>query len=266
MAAYTNVPALATFYIPNGLLQLVDINTYTRTLAISPSGLVSCQEDYNIKSLDTNSIAAFMLCLPSNAKNVVTRTGAGAVLTNDVMGVAGSSLLVNASLPSYLSTGQSTQLVVAYDLPSISAGSNNLTLFPTFNYLVDSATFILTAPEGATITTTDASAKITTNGYAQKLTLTRDDVTYVDYSVPNYDYIQFNYNYSPFWASYRPTIIVFGLSAVGCAGIIFWTTKRKSLEDIFKKPETIREDVPAFFQDGSACHGGGKGIHQVQTG
>ena len=85
----------------------------------------------------------------------------------------------------------------------------------------------LTTPEGATITTTDPIATVTTNGYEQKLTLTREDVTYVDYSVPDYDYIQFNYSYSPFWASYRPTIIVFGLSAVGCAGVIFWTTKRK---------------------------------------
>ena len=235
MAAYTNSPALASFYIPTGLMQLVDINSYTRTLTVLPSGTVSCKEEYNIKSLDSNSIAALILCLPPDAENVVTRSGSGAVLASDVLGAAGSSLLVNASLPAYLSAGQSTQITVEYTLPNISTGSNDLMLFPTFNYLVDTATFTITTPEGATITTTDPTATVTTNGYEQKVTLTREDVTYVDSAVPDYNYIQFNYNYSPFWASYRPTIIVFGLSAVGCAGVIFWTTKRKPLEIYLKK-------------------------------
>ena len=235
MAAYTNSPALASFYIPTGLMQLVDINSYTRTLTVLPSGTVSCKEEYNIKSLDSNSIAALILCLPPDAENVVTRSGTGAVLASDVLGAAGSSLLVNASLPAYLSAGQSTQITVEYTLPNISTGSNDLMLFPTFNYLVDTATFTITTPEGATITTTDPTATVTINGYEQKVTLTREDVTYVDSAVPDYNYIQFNYNYSPFWASYRPTIIVFGLSAVGCAGVIFWTTKTKTTRNLPEK-------------------------------
>ncbi len=226
LPAYTNAPALATFIVSKELLQLVDISTYTRTLNVSPSGAVSCQETYNLKSLDSNSIYAFMLCLPNEAKNIVTRTSAGAVLSSEVMGSAGTTLLVNTTLPAYLSTGQTAQLTVDYTLPDISPGYNNVTLFPTFNFLVDKATFTVTLPEGATITTTDSSATVTTSGNEQKLTLNRNDVTYVEYTVPGRDYIQFNYNYSPFWASYRPTIIVFVLSAIGCAGVIFWTTKR----------------------------------------
>jgi hypothetical protein len=228
LPAYTNAPALATFYVTKELLQLVDISTYTRTLNVSPSGSVSCQETYNLKSLDTNSIFAFMLCLPTDAKNIVPRPSAGVFLSSQVMGSAGTTLLVNTTLPAYLSTGQTAQLTVDYTLPDISLGSNNVTLFPTFNFLVDKAAFTITLPEGATITTADSSAIVTTSGYEQKLTLTRNDVTYVEYTVPGGDFIQFNYGYSPFWASYRPTIIVFGLSAVGCAGVIFWTTKRKS--------------------------------------
>jgi hypothetical protein len=228
LPAYTNAPALATFYVTKELLQLIDINTYTRTLNVSPSGAVSCQETYDLKSSDTNSIVAFMLCLPTEAKNIVTRTSAGAVLSSAVLGNAGTTLLVNTTLPAYLSTGQSAQLTVDYTLPDISTGYNNVTLFPTFNYLVDKATFTVTLPEGATITTADSSATVTTSGYEQKLTLNRNDVSYVEYMIPGSDYIQFNYEYSPFWASYRPTIIVFGLSAVGCAGVIFWTTKRKT--------------------------------------
>ncbi len=232
MAAYTNSPALASFYIPTGLMQLIDINSYTRTLTVSPSGTVSCQEEYNIKSLDSNSITALILCLPPDAENVVTRSGTGAVSASDVLGAAGSSLLVNATLPAYLSTGQSTQIKLEYTLPNISAGSNDLMLFPTFNYLVDTATFTITTPEGATITTTDPTAKVTINGYEQKITLTHEDVTYVDSAIPDYNSIQFSYSYSPFWASYRPTMIVFGLSAIGCAGVILWSTKRKLLEKV----------------------------------
>jgi hypothetical protein len=168
-----------------------------------------------------------MLCLPTDAKNVVTKSSAGAILTSDVLGTAGSSLLVNTSLPAYLATGQTVQISVEYNLPSFSVGSNRIMRFPTFNYVVDKASFIITMPEGATISTSDPSASVTTSGYEQKLTLTRNSVSYVDYSTPNYDYIQFDYSYSPFWSSYKPTIIVFGFSAVGCAGIILWTNKRK---------------------------------------
>jgi hypothetical protein len=234
LAAYTNLQALATFYIQSGVLQITDINTLTSTITVSPSGTITRQDDYMIKSLDANNLAAFMLNLPSYATNVVTRNGAGAVLTNEVLGTAGSILLVNTTLPSYLSTGQTVQIVVEYTLPSISEGSNQLLVFPAFNYFADQATFNLITPEGASITTTNSSASVITNGFEQKLTLTREDVTYVDYSVPNYDNIQFNYSYSPLWAAYRPTIIVFALSIVGCAGVIFWR-KRTTKEDKPKK-------------------------------
>ncbi|MGD6935325.1 MAG: hypothetical protein ACQCN5_14080 [Candidatus Bathyarchaeia archaeon] len=228
LPAFTSIPASASFDLPVGLLQLVDVTTLNRQLSIAPSGEITCQDKYVLKNLDMSNLVGFLLCLPSDASNVVIRDGAGSILSNQNYGVVGSNLLVNASMPSKFVTGQSAQINAEYTLPSITGDSYTFTLFPAFNYFVDQATFTLIPPEGAVITTSDSSAEITTNGYQQQLTVTRQNVTYVDFEVPNYDFIEVNYSYNPLWASFRPTIIVFGFSIICCIGIVAW--KRKPQE------------------------------------
>jgi hypothetical protein len=169
LAAFTSIPALATFWLPTGLLQLMDINTLDRQITIAPSGVVSCQDRYVIKNLDVNSLTAFLLSLPSDAENIVIRDGSGLVLENQNFGTIGSVFLLNATLSSYIYTGQSAQLIAEYTLPSISTSNCNFTLFPAFNYFVNQATFTVLTPEGASIASSDSSAKITANGAEQKL-------------------------------------------------------------------------------------------------
>ncbi len=222
LPAYTNMQAVASFDLTVGLLQIVDINTLNRQITIAPSGEISCTEDYAIKNLDFSNMIALMLTLPPDAENIVVREGSGSVLSTQNYGVIGDSLLLNASLSTYIATGQSVHVIAQYTLPGLTGNSYNFTLFPALNYFIDKATFSLTLPEGASVTTEESSAEITTNGYEQILTVTRTNVTYVDYQVPGYDFIEINYSYNPLWASFRPTIIVFVLSAICCLGIVIW--------------------------------------------
>ncbi len=250
LSAFTNIPATASFDLPIGLLQLVDINTLNREVSIAPSGEVSCADKYVLKNVDISYLSSFMLTLPSNAKNVATRDASGHILSNQILGVAGSTLLVNTSLSSYIATGQSVQVIAEYTLPSVTGNSYNFVLFPAFNYFVDQATFTLTLPEGASVATADSSAVITTSGYEQKLTVTRQDVTYVDYQVPDYDFIQIDYSYNPLWASFRPTIIVFGLSAICGVGIVAWR-KRKPQETSNNSHKKTEDSKPAKTKTGA---------------
>jgi hypothetical protein len=230
LAAFTSTPAVASFDITIGLLQLVDINTLNRQVTILPSGEITCTDSYTIKNMDKSAITFFLLNLPSDAKNVVVREGSGSVLSTETFDV-GNILLVNASLVSAISTGQLIQLNAQYNLPSVVGNSFNFTIFPAINYLVEKATFTLVLPEGASATSSDSSAVITANGFEQKLTLTRQDVTYVDYQLPGYDFLQVTLNYNQVWASYKPTIIVFALSSVCCITVVFYK-KRKTKETI----------------------------------
>ncbi|MCL1977384.1 MAG: hypothetical protein FWG55_04670 [Candidatus Bathyarchaeota archaeon] len=240
LPAYTNIPATAMFDFPAGLLQLIDISTLNRQMAISPSGEVSCVDKYNIKNLDALSMGVFMLNLPSDAKNVVVRDGSGSILSSRTLGVAGSILIVSASF-SYITPGQLMQIAAEYTLPSVIGNSHNFTLFPAINYFVDTATFTLTLPEGASFNIDDSSAVITTNGYEQKLTVTRQNVTYVDYQVPGYDFLQINYSYNPLWASFRPTIVVFVLATIGCLSIVIWKKQGPKKEVPVKKKESLKK-------------------------
>jgi hypothetical protein len=242
LPAYTNMPGMAAFGIPSGLLQLTSISTLNRQISVNPAGVVSCLDSYRITNKGATTLIAFMLTLPSTAKNVVARDESGRVLTSEILGVAGNSLLVNATLSSYTAQGQSTMLSADYNLPSSSSGNSfNFTLFPAFNYYVDQATFTFTPPEGAKITTPqssalDSSSTLTTNTYQDVLTVNRQGVSYVDSMVPAIDFMQITYDYNPIWSSFKPTFWAFGLSAIACVGIIFWR-KRKPAEEEPAKPK-----------------------------
>jgi hypothetical protein len=187
-----------------------------------------------------------MLSLPSTATNIVAKGDSGSTLTSVNLGVAGTTLLLNVTLSSYLPSGQTTMLTAQYNLPSITTGNNNFTIFPAFNYYVEEASFVFTPPEGAKIDAPGSSASITSVNSQQKLTVSRQDVSYLDYSVLGLDTIQISYEYNSVWSSYLPTFWAFGISAVACVGIFFWR-KRKTVEEEpakFKR-EKVTTTAPA---------------------
>lgn len=244
LEAFTSIQALASFSLEPGLLQLVDISTLNREVTISPSGEVTCTETYLIKNIDLQRMSAFMLNLPSEAKNVVVREGSGTLLSSQTLGTANTILLVNASLATPKTTGQSVQINAQYNLPGLTGNSFNLTVFPALNYHVNQAVFTLVLPEGASAVFSDSSAATVTNGFEQKISLTRKDVTYVDYEVPGYNLLQVDLNYNPLWASYKPTIIVFALSSVCCITIVFYKKRNNQNLTVSKKKKSGKKDKP----------------------
>src|SRR5208282_4551538 len=152
-------------------------------------------------------MTAFILDLPKNAADIVVKDETGASLTTSFTPITTGILQANATLTTPITKGESTILTTSYNLPRATIqGSkytlNNFELFPDFNYYVDHATFTFNPPEGASITTPqlsslDSSSSLTRNTFQDTLTITRDGISFVDYSLPEGNTVQLSYNYNP---------------------------------------------------------------------
>jgi hypothetical protein len=191
------------------------------------------------------TMTTFIVGVPPTAANVDITDAFGRTLTTEEAGTVSYSnssepdvLLENATLINFLTSGESTVITATYNLPSATIqGSDyslgNITLFPAFYYLVDQATCIIVPPEGATIITPNLSSlgtstTLTRDSFQDTLTITRDEISYVDYSVPGMNTLQFSYNYNPVWVSFRPTLWASLLAVIGCIGAVFYRRRKPS--------------------------------------
>jgi hypothetical protein len=124
---------------------------------------------------------------------------------------------------------------------------DNFKLFPYFSYYLEQATITFTPPEGATIVTPqlsslDSSSTITRTTFQDSLTMTRDGVSYVDYSSPESNTVQFSYDYNPVWVSFRPTFWGALLGAVGCVAAVFYIKRKPGeKEPLMTKAEKLTQ-------------------------
>jgi hypothetical protein len=250
LPSYTYSLASAAVEIYNGTMQLSDINQLNRQITISPNGKVTASDSYNIIDNSTATMPTFILDLPKAASNIVVKDETGTVLATSTSATNGGTLLANTTLTTPIESGGLTTIIASYNLPSATIqGSkytlNNFELFPDFNYYVDHATFTFNPPEGASITTPqlsslDSSSSLTRNTFQDTLTITRDGISFVDYSLPEGNTLQLSYNYNPVWVSFLPTLWVSLAAVIGCVGAVFYN-KRKPNE---KEPiKTRREKV-----------------------
>ncbi|MGD0070591.1 MAG: hypothetical protein ABSB71_03410 [Candidatus Bathyarchaeia archaeon] len=249
LAAYTYSTGSAAFQIPTGTLQLTSISQLNRQITIDPTGKVTTSDSYHITNNSTSTMTCFVLNLPTTASNIVVKDEFGRVLTTATSPLTSRDiLLANATLITFLTSSQSTIITADYNLPSaIIQGSQyvlaDFKLFPNFYYYVDHATFTFIPPEGATIVTPqlsslDSSATLTRESFQDTLTVTRDGISYLDYSSPESNTVQLSYDYNPVWVSFRPTFWVSFLAVVGCVAAVF-IRRRKPSE---KEPTITRTE------------------------
>jgi hypothetical protein len=265
LPAFTNIPAVAAFSIPTGLLESMDISSLNRQLTIDSAGVLSCSDSYKLTNNSPDTLISFILTMPSQATDVSVRDEFGRNLTSVNLGVVGTTLLYNASLSSSISTGKSTAFTAVYKLPTGNSIYNlNLTLFPAFNYYVDQATFTFTPPEGATFTSPqnsslDSTSSITKQNSQEVLTINRQGVSYVDSALPSADSVNISYSYNPVWASYRPTYWAFILSVIGCVGVFFWRKLKPSEASV--KPEAEKHEAQKATSAKAVASSGGPRIN-----
>ncbi len=249
LPAYTYSVGSAGFKILAGTLQIMDISRLDRQLTFDPSGGVSASDTYHIVNNAPSTMTTFILNLPLRASNIVVKDEFGSVLTTSLSSLSSQNIsVVNATLSTFLSSGQSTIITAYYNLPGATIqGSkyilNDFNFFPNFYYYVDEATLTFNPPEGATIvspllSSLDSSASLTRSSFQDTLTINRMGVSYLDYGLPGSNILQFSYSYNPVWVSFRPTFWVSLLAVVGCIAAVF-VRRRKPGEE---KPKVARAE------------------------
>jgi hypothetical protein len=250
LPAYTNSVGKASFQVPTGTVQLTIVNSLNRQVTIEPTGGVTVADNYLIISNSTTTMHSFVVSLPSDASNIVIRDEFGRALATSVASSpAGNMQLANATLITFLTSGQSTALTAVYNLPSAKLeGSNyvlsDFMLFPDTTYYVNSASVTFTPPEGATIVSPkaaslDSSSTLTRQTYQDTLTVTKDGLSPLNYVVPQQNTIQFSFNYNPVWTSLRPTFWALFLAIVGCVAVFFVRRRKPKEETYAEKTERL---------------------------
>jgi hypothetical protein len=232
LPAFTYSEAKATFSIPTGSIQKLNIKELNRQVTISPDGEITASDTYRITNKSPSDIASLSIGLPLDASNVIVRDEFGRVLTSYVLSSSGSTRVLNVTLISSLTNGASTgPLTAEYNLPSVSEQEPHFALdfnlFPDFNYYVDAAKVTFVLPEGARflspqLSSIDPSSSLAREVFQETLLVSRKGVSKVDYAVPSENVLQITYDYNPLWLSFRPTLWVWALAVVGCGVIAFW--------------------------------------------
>jgi hypothetical protein len=280
LPAYTYAQGTATFEVPSETITLTTISSLNRQITIDPTGKVTASDSYRIINNSTSLLHSFVLSLPVEAKNVVVRDQFGVLSASFVSSVSSNVLLANASLVTFLATGQSTVLTAQYNLPSAKLqGANyvlsDFKLFPDFTYFVNQATITFTPPEGATIVTPqvsalDASSTLTRQAYQDVLTVTKQSLSYVDYLAPQQNTIQLSFNYNPVWVSFRPTFWASLLAVAGCV-VVFFVRRRTPKEETYAdkterltalEPSPITLPQPKGAEERAAQHATAESIRE----
>jgi hypothetical protein len=232
LPAFTYSPATATFSLSAGSLQKININKLNRQVAISPIGDIRVSDSYRITNNSTASISSLKICLPLDASNIVARDEFGRTLTSYVLNSSGNTRFVNVTFVSPLNSGASTLLSADYALPSVSSGQTtrftlNFDLFSALDYYIDEATVNFVPPEGARflepqLSSLDPSSSLIRAIFQETLSLSREGVSNIDYAVPSEDALQITYDYNPLWLSFRPTLWIWTLAAVGTVIVAVW--------------------------------------------
>jgi hypothetical protein len=235
LAAYTYSVAEANIKVPTGTIQSSKITSLTRDISIDTTGTVNALDTYHIISNTSASIGAYVLSLPEGATNIDVRDTYGTALSTSVTS-SSNMLLVNATLQSSITNGQAIILTAHYNLPGATLQGSQYAmsafqLFTNYQYVIQKATMTFNPPEGATITTPeagqlDASSTLTRSTYQDILTVSANDISFVDFLAPQANTIQLSYEYSPVWVSFRPTFYAAFAAALCCVGAVVYRKSR----------------------------------------
>ena len=272
LAAFTYSPAVATFSVPEGTVQQMDVKSLNRVITVYPAGEIRVSDNFRITNNATSTNTRLQLDLPSTASNVAGKDEFGRTLRVSVTTENGPLASVNVTLLSAINIGQSASVTIEYNLPNAPSDQNtrfafDLDLFPISNYFVEEASVQIIPPEGAhfvapQLALIDSSLSLVRQLFQETLQINRAGVSYIDRAVPSKNALQVAYDYNPLWLSFRPTLWVWALSIVGSVIFAVWrrpktaTQKRAAVPRLSAglSPDNVRAFTEAYEERKSITH------------
>jgi hypothetical protein len=252
LGAFTSMLGNATFTALQDFIQVALVESLDRSIAVSPSGLVSCTDKYLILNNGVTSLSFFKLNLPPAAINIAARDQSGRNIDISISNPSSAIRVANVTFIQAVGTGSSIEVSLNYNLPSATQQSGqyilDFDLYPYFNYYVESLSVTITPPEGATIvfqppTETGNVPIINRSAFQETLTFIRSGVTYTD-TIYQQESVQVAFNYNPLWIAFRPTIWMWAVAAVG-AVIVAFMLRPKAKTKVKAAPVVISAPVAA---------------------
>ena len=224
LPAFTSMPANATFLSVTDYLEVVSIKSLDRSITVSPSGIVTCTDKYTLFNDGAENLIFYKFDVPLAATGIAARDQFGRALGVTYYTTASLTQVVNVTFVQALSVGSLIEILVDYNLPSITSDAGkfvlNADLYSYYNYYVESLSSTITPPEGATLVSPASTQIISRNAFQESLTVNRAGITYTD-TIYNQEKLQVTFNYNPLWIAFRPTIWMWAIAAVGAAIVAF---------------------------------------------
>ncbi|MGB9841969.1 MAG: hypothetical protein ACPLKZ_04500 [Candidatus Bathyarchaeales archaeon] len=231
LATFTYSPATANFSLSSSSIQIINVKQLTRQVEINAIGGITVSDRYRIVNNSTTSISSLKIGLPPEASSIAVSDEFGRSLTARTQTNGTDLSFATVTLASPLNSGASTFLSVGYTLPPASSEQTiftlNFDLFPSLNCYIDKVTVNFVLPEGARFleprhSAIEASSALIRETFQETLTINREGVSIIDHAVPSEDTVQIKYDYNPLWASFRPTVWMWTLVAIGAVVFALW--------------------------------------------
>lgn len=262
LEAFSYSPATATFSIGTDSLQIINVKQLTRQVEVNAVGEMTVSDRYHITNNSTISLSSLRVGLPPAASNVVVKDEFGRTLATSIQTDNASAQFVTATLSPPLNSGASRFLLVEYTLPRASSEQTSLftlkfDLYPSLNCYIDKVTVNFVLPEGAKflepqLSTIAPSSSLIRGVFRETLTINRDGVSKIELEVPSEDTVQIKYDCNPLWASFRPTVWMWTLVALGALILAVWRRPKAAAPLVIATPRIsigISPDQLRAFND-----------------
>ncbi len=233
--------------------QLVTINDLERHIEIDGQGNLFTTDAYTVTSQMPQATGSIEVRLPAGARNVAAYDEMGNPIVATL--VDKNTTTYSLSLGFSFEPGNSTNFSVNYFLPS---GNNSdesgnsefdlsLPITKNLDSVIGKLTLTVSLPEGASI-----KEYPSIKGYDLQKEALQEEVLFTAYNVSSYSNLDMHmaYVYSVFWASFRPTLWMTAISAVGVAIALLWQRPKPSLPSPMRgaavKPQTLKSIVSSY--------------------
>jgi len=252
-------PGSAVFLLAGDKIQIVDIAALKREIGINEFNEIEGADTYEITNRASKEMTHIEVFLPSNASNPSAEDQLGRTMS-EPKPTNNETYRYDINFTIGVKTGQSTRFTMKYRLPNnylTKEGASSFALdFSTFqheNYYIEQGSVTFVLPEGARVQRLEKNlandvSSIERSVFQETITVNRQGIIALD----NLS-IRIWYEYNPLWLSFRPTIWVWTLVAVGCVAVAVTSRRSKGpgrvsapMAAVKLRPEYLKSFIDSY--------------------